>query len=63
MGCTGMLLPSSNLVLLLLFLAQIFRDKGKKRRGFKGCKPGLKQDFKNLIYLLKIIFKGYKYLV
>jgi hypothetical protein len=50
MGCTGMLLPSSNLVLLLLFLLKLLGDKREKGGVSKSCKTGLKQDFKNLIY-------------
>jgi hypothetical protein len=40
------------------FLAESFGDKSEKGRFSKGCNTGLKQDFKILIYCLKIIFKG-----
>jgi hypothetical protein len=43
--------------LLLLFLLKLLGIRGK-RKVSKGCKTGFKQDFKNLIYCLKIIFKG-----
>jgi hypothetical protein len=39
-------------------LQHSFGYKREKGGVSKGCKTGWKQDFKNLIYYLKIIFKG-----
>jgi hypothetical protein len=60
MGCTGMLLPSSNLIFLLLFLLKTFGDKREKGGVREDCKTGLKQDLtKKMISCPQNIFQTF----